>query len=174
MSIQKEAGQRNRALLEQYRARQIDLEARYLVQMAHLTVPATVWKYVEKAVTSSAANLVMLDLEDSIPRDNDDMLQLGRNNIVKALEDLDWGRRLRFFRPRGIELDPSHDDVSTIVQAAGARLDGLVYPKAETAAEVMSLDETLALVEEAAGLIQRKIKIQVLIESASAVEDVFE
>jgi citrate lyase subunit beta/citryl-CoA lyase len=174
MSIQKEAGQRNRALLEQYRARQIDLEPRYLVQMAHLTVPATVWKYIEKAVTCSAANLVMLDLEDSIPRDNEDLLQLGRNNIIRALEHLDWGKRLRFFRPRGIELDPSHDDIITIVQAAGAGMDGLVYPKIETAAEVRSVDETLARVEEGAGLIPGRIKIQVLIESASAVEDVFE
>jgi len=142
--------------------------------MAHLTVPATVWKYVEKAVTRSAANLVMLDLEDSIPRDNDDMLQFGRNNIIKAFEHLDWGKRLKFFRPRGIELDPSHEDIVTIVQAAGARLDGLVYPKTETAAEVKSLDETLARVEQAAGFIPGRIKIEILIESASALEDVFE
>jgi citrate lyase subunit beta/citryl-CoA lyase len=142
--------------------------------MAHLTVPATVWKYVEKAVTSSAANLVMLDLEDSIPRDNDEMLQLGRNNVIKALERLDWGKRLRYFRPRGIELDPSHDDIVTIVQAAGARLDGLVYPKVETAAEIESLDQSLNRVEELAGLASGRIKIQVLIESASAVEEVFE
>src|SRR5215471_3536879 len=174
MSIREEADQRNRALLEQYRALRIDLEPRFLLQMAHLTVPATVWKYVEKAVTSSAANLVMLDLEDSIPRDNDDMLQLGRNNIIKAFEHLDWGKRLKFFRPRGIELDPSHEDIVTIVQAAGARLDGLVYPKTETAAEVKSLDETLARVEQAAGFIPGRIKIEILIESASALEDVFE
>jgi citrate lyase subunit beta/citryl-CoA lyase len=173
-SIREQTGQRSRELLEQYRGRLIDLEPRFLLQMAHLTVPATVWKYVEKAVTSSAASLVMLDLEDSIPRDNDELLQLGRNNIIKALEDLDWGKRLRFFRPRGIELDPSHDDIVTVIQAAGNRLDGLVYPKTESAAEIASLDETIAGAEELAGLTPGKIKIEVLVESASAVEHVFE
>src|SRR5215510_11882567 len=157
------AGGRNRMLLEHYQARRIDLESKYLLQMAHLTVPATVWKYVEKAVTGSAANLVMLDLEDSIPRDNDELLLLGRNNVIRALEELDWGRRLRFFRPRGIELDPSNDDIVTIVHRAGARLDGLVYPKAQSAAEIESLDQTLGRVEEIAGLTVGKIKIEVLI-----------
>src|SRR5262249_16041160 len=163
-----------RMLLEHYQARRIDLESKYLLQMAHLTVPATVWKYVEKAVTASPANLVMLDLEDSIPRNNDELLVLGRNNVIRALEELDWRKRLRFFRARGIELDPSHDDIVTIVQRAGARLDGLVYPIAESAAEIESLDETLARFEKLAGLTPGKIKIEVLIESANAVEEVFE
>ena len=173
-AISAAAGERNRLLLERYRARRIDLEPKYLVQMAHLTVPATVWKYVENAVTRSPANLVMLDLEDSIPRDNPELLEIGRSTIVRALEQLDWGNRLRFFRPRGIELDPSHDDIVTIALGAGGRLDGLVYPKAESAAEIQSLDQTLGQVEDLAGLRPGKLKIEVLIESATAVEEVFE
>jgi citrate lyase subunit beta/citryl-CoA lyase len=174
MRIREAAGRQSRLLLEQYRTRRIDLEPKYLLQMAHLTVPATVWKYVEKAVTRSPANLVMLDLEDSIPRDDDDLLELGRNNIIRALEHLDWGPRLRFFRPRGIELDPAQDDIVTIVGRAGANLDGLVYPKAETAREIEGLDQTLSLVEESAGLTRGKIKVEILIESAAAVEEVFD
>src|SRR5215469_8076649 len=172
--IREEAGRQSRLQLERYQARRIDLESKYILQMAHLTVPATVWKYVQKAVMASPANLVMLDLEDSIPRDNDELLALGRNNVVRALEELDWGKRLRFFRPRGIALDPLHDDIVTVVQRAGARLDGLVYPKAESAAEIESLDKTLRRVEELAGLSPGKIKIEILIESATAVEEVFE
>ena len=34
---------RNEALALRDKARQLDLDARYLVQMAHLTTPATVW-----------------------------------------------------------------------------------------------------------------------------------
>ena len=83
----------------------IELEPKYLLQMAHLTTPATVWKYVESAVTKSKANLVMLDLEDSIPRDNAALLEEGRANVIRAFNELDWGTRLRFFRPRGLELD---------------------------------------------------------------------
>src|SRR6266567_335268 len=103
--------ERNTQLLNQYHSQVIELEPKYLLQMAHLTTPATVWKYVESAVTKSKANLVMLDLEDSIPRDNRDLLEQGRANIIRAFNELDWGARLRFFRPRGLELDPAHEDI---------------------------------------------------------------
>jgi len=165
---------RNQALALREKARQLDLDARYLVQMAHLTTPATVWKYVEGACTKSAANLVMLDLEDSIPRGNDALLAQGRENVIRAFRELDWGKRLRFFRPRGLELDPGHEDIQTIVAACGARIDGLVYPKTETADEVRSIDATLTALEAKHGLTPGSIKIEVLIESAAAEEQVFE
>jgi citrate lyase subunit beta/citryl-CoA lyase len=165
---------RNKRLLDQYLTQLIELEPKYLLQMAHLTTPATVWKYIESAVTKSKANLVMLDLEDSIPRDNQDLLEQGRRNVIRAFNELDWGSRLRFFRPRGIELDPSHSDIAVIVEAAGGNLDGLIYPKIEDADEVRSIDETLTSLEEAFGLRRGGIRIEPLIESVAAEENVFE
>ena len=152
----------------------IDLEPRYLIQMAHLTTPATIWRYVEKAVTSSKANLVMLDLEDSIPRDNPELLDQGRRNVIRALNDLDWGSRLRFFRPRGLELDPGFEDVAVVLEAAGRNLDGIIYPKAESADEVRSLDQAIASIEARVGLQAGKIKLELLIESVAADEQVFD
>lgn len=172
--IIQEARSRNDKLLAAYEAAPIELEPKYLVQMAHLTVPATVWKYVEKAVRRSRANLVMLDLEDSIPRGNDQMLQLGRANTVKAFNELDWGTRLRFFRPRGLELDPGHEDLVSIISHAGPRIDGIVYPKVEGPEELASVDATLSALELSLGLTAGSIRIQVLIESANAVERVFQ
>jgi len=172
--ITKAAGARSRQLLVQFRDQTIELEPKYLLQMAHLTTPATVWKYVESAVTKSAANLVMLDLEDSIPRDNSELLELGRANVIRAFNDLDWGSRLRFFRPRGLELDPEHDDIAIIVEAAGSKLDGLIYPKIESADEVRSIDQTLSELEARLDLPLGGIRIEPLIESASAEEEVFE
>ena len=168
------AQERNIRLLDQYRGQTIELEPKYLLQMAHLTTPATVWKYVESAVTKSKANLVMLDLEDSIPRDNAELLEQGRANVIRAFNELDWGSRLRFFRPRGLELDPSHSDIAVIVEAAGSNLDGLIYPKIEDADEVRSIDETLTALEQALRLAPGRIRIEPLIESASAEEKVFE
>ena len=66
-SIEEQARARNQKLAEREAARERDVPAKWLVQMAHLTTPATVAKYVETAATRSAASLVMLDLEDSIP-----------------------------------------------------------------------------------------------------------
>jgi citrate lyase subunit beta/citryl-CoA lyase len=168
------ARDRNNQLLDQYRSQLIEIEPKYLLQMAHLTTPATVWKYVESAVTKSKANLVMLDLEDSIPRDNTELLEQGRANVIRAFNELDWGSRLRFFRPRGLELDPSHSDIAVIVEAAGSRVDGLIYPKIEDADEVRSIDGTLTALEKALGLGPGRIRIEPLIESASAEEKVFE
>lgn len=172
--ITKAAYQRNSTLLDGYRGQIIELEPKYLVQMAHLTTPATVWKYVESAVTKSKANLVMLDLEDSIPRNNDELLAQGRTNVIRAFKELDWGSRLKFFRPRGLELDPGLEDIATIVEAAGSKLDGLIFPKIEDADEVRSIDETLTALEEQLGIERGRIKIEPLIESASAEENVFE
>src|SRR5829696_7131220 len=92
---------RNEPILERLGEPFIELEPKYLIQMAHLTTPATIWKYIEGAVTKSKASLVMLDLEDSIPRDNQQQLEVGRANIIRAFNELDWGDKLRFFRPRG-------------------------------------------------------------------------
>lgn len=166
--------ERNNRLLNRYLNQIIDLEPKYLLQMAHLTTPATVWKYVESAVTKSKANLVMLDLEDSIPRDNPELLEQGRANVIRAFNELDWGPRLRFFRPRGLELDPEHSDIAVIVQAAGSKLEGLIYPKIESADEVRSIDDTLTALEQNLGLERGRIKIEPLIESVSAEENVFE
>lgn len=172
--ITRAARERNQALINRYGERMIDLDPKYLLQMAHLTTPATVWKYVEGAATRSKANLVMLDLEDSIPRDNPGLLEQGRANVIRALKELDWGARLKFFRPRGTELDPGHEDIAIIVEQAGAQLDGLIYPKIETADEVRSIDETLAAVENRLGLPVGRIRIEPLIESVAAEENVFE
>ena len=168
------ARERGTNTLELRRDQLIDLEPKYLLQMAHLTTPATVWKYVESAVTKSKANLVMLDLEDSIPRDNQELLKQGRAKIVRAFNELDWGPKLRFFRPRGLELDPAHEDIAVIVEAAGAKLDGLIYPKITDAGEVQSIDQTLTHLEDKLDLGRGRIKIEPLIESVSAEENVFE
>jgi malyl-CoA/(S)-citramalyl-CoA lyase len=171
--INSAARERSRIITERIESQIIDLEPKFLVQMAHLTTPATVWKYVEGAATKSAANLVMLDLEDSIPRDNEDLLRQGRANIIRAFNELDWGKRLRFFRPRGLDLDPGHEDITEVISEAGANIDGLIYPKVECADEVRSLDETLTALEAGLGLTPGRIRIEVLIESAAAEEDVF-
>lgn len=172
--ITRAAGERNARLIESYRDQARELEPKYLIQMAHLTTPATVWKYVEGAVTRSRANLVMLDLEDSIPRDSSDLLALGRANVIRAFNELDWGPRLKFFRPRGLDLDPGHEDIAIVIEQAGRNLDGLIYPKVESAEEVRSIDATLLSLEDGLGLAEGSIRLEVLIESAGAEERVFE
>lgn len=164
--------QRALELLRAHEQHAIAIEPRLFLQRSHLTAPATVWKYVEGAV-KSGADLVMLDLEDSIPRGDGDALLAGRANVVRALTTLDWGKSLRFFRPRGIALDPGFEDVRAVVAAAGGRLEGLIWPKAEGASELLLLDEAIGEAEHEAGVAEGSIKVGVLIESARAEEEAF-
>lgn len=148
--------------------------ARFAVQAVHLTVPATRWTMVEGAIAKTNADLVMLDLEDSIPRDDDEALERGRANVVRALSQLDWGRKLRFFRPRGLDLDPRLDDLRFVVPRVRERLEGIVVPKVVGADDVVRFDRALAEIERAEGLEVGRVKMQVLIESVTAEEHAFE
>jgi citrate lyase beta subunit len=173
-AIAARARARSEAILGTLASEAASLDARHLVQRTHLTCPATVWKYVEAAVTRSDADLVMLDLEDSIPRGDHEALVRGRAHVARAFTELDWGRRLRYFRPRGTELDPGHEDLIHVLTAAGGRVEGVILPKVERADEVRSVDRTLGELEGALGLPSGSVRIQVLIESARAEEGAFE
>jgi citrate lyase subunit beta / citryl-CoA lyase len=171
--ITREAGARNRSILKSYEDIHIKLDPKYRVQYAHLTAPATNMKYLEGAAKGKA-NLVMLDLEDSIPRGNDDLLQQGRSNIINGYRNLDWGRKIKYFRPRGLALDPDFEDIAVIVSGAGDVIDGLIYPKIESPEEVVSIDRVLTDLEYANNLPHGKLTFQVLIESVNAEQKVFE
>lgn len=150
-----------------------ELPAKYLVQHTHLTCPATNWKYIEGA-SRSDAHLVMLDLEDSIPRDDDALLEKGRQNIGRAFRELDWGNKIRYFRPRGLELDPGFTDMTAVIENADAPFDGLVFPKVENADEVRRIEAKLIALEKSAGIPQGQLTFQVLIESVGAEQNAFE
>ncbi len=161
-----------KSLLLSQKQREKPHSPQFAMQRTHLTVPATVWKYIGSAV-SAGADLVMLDLEDSIPRGDEKALHSGRENIVNALRTLDWGRSLRFFRPRGLALDPAFEDIQTIFANAGNQLQGLIWPKAESAEEIRLLDSAMADAEQRAGLAVGSINIGILIESVLAEEAAF-
>ncbi len=150
-----------------------DVEPRTWLQEAHLTCPATQWRYVESAVTRSDADLVMLDLEDSIPREDPVALALGRANVLRALSELEWGRKLRFFRPRGLALDPEMSDLAAIVPRSGGRLHGVTIPKVEAAHELFRVDERLTELERTAGLSVGSIRLHALLESVRGEEEAF-
>lgn len=159
---------RVRALRARRSGRRLSLPPRFLNQMTHLTCPATIWRYVEGAVTRAPASLVMLDLEDSIPRGDTEALERGREQVIRALNELDWGSKLRFFRPRGFELDPEFTDLFEVVSHAGARLEGVIYPKVDSAAEAALVDEALSEAESEAQLEPGRIRLEFLIESIEA------
>ena len=85
---------------------------------------------------------VIFDLEDAV---SPDAKSDARRNVVAALEQGGYGHRERIVRVNGLDTPWCGDDVEAL---AGAALDGLLFPKIETTAQV---DQALSLLDAAGG-----------------------
>jgi len=113
---------------------------------------------------ASGADLVFLDLEDAVaPSRKKD----ARANIVRALNELDWGRSIRAVRVNGAHTAWAHEDLITVVEGAGARIDVIILPKVKAPRDVWFFDTLLTQLESRLGL-ERRIGLEVLIEEAEA------
>ena len=89
------------------------------LRRSELATPGSSEKMITKAA-ASGADLVFLDLEDAVAPAQ----KAGaRHNIVRGLNDLDWGRTLRAVRVNGAHTEWAHEDVITVVEGAGANID---------------------------------------------------
>ena len=139
------------------------------LRRSELATPASSEKMIAKAAASDA-DLVFLDLEDAVaPAEK----EAARANVVRALRDLDWGRKLRAVRVNGADTRWAHDDVLTVVGQAGDRLDLLILPKVKAARDVWFFETLLDQLEAKLGL-GRRIGLEVLIEEAAALARVEE
>ena len=127
-----------------------------------LAVPGSSPKMLDKA-QGLPADQVFLDLEDAVaPLAKPD----ARKNVIAALADGDWSGKTRVVRVNDWTTAWTYRDVIEVVQGAGAHLDCVMLPKAETIEHVTALDLLLAQVERSAGLEVGRIGIEVQIESA--------
>jgi citrate lyase subunit beta / citryl-CoA lyase len=127
-----------------------------------LAVPGSSPKMLDKA-QGLPADQVFLDLEDAVaPLAKAD----ARKNVIAALADGDWSGKTRVVRVNDWTTEWTYGDVIEVVQSAGAHLDCVMLPKAETVEHVAALDLLLTQVERSAGLEVGRIGIEVQIESA--------
>jgi malyl-CoA/(S)-citramalyl-CoA lyase len=127
---------------------------------SELAVPASNPKMIEKA-SRCAADVVFLDLEDSVSPDDKPR---ARQNVVAALNDIDWGGRTVSVRVNGLDTPYTYRDVIEVVEAC-PRLDMLFLPKVGVAADVYALDVLVTQIENAQGRTKR-IGFEVMIETA--------
>ena len=121
--------------------------------------------------TTLEADLVLLDLEDATAPSEK---AAARETIVQSLRTLDFGRRTVAVRVNGAQTSWCYRDVVDVVEPAGERIDVLILPKVDSAGDVLFLDRLLGQIERAQGWPVGRIGIQVLIESATAVQRVDE
>jgi citrate lyase subunit beta/citryl-CoA lyase len=119
---------------------------------------------------SLPADEVFMDLEDSVaPLAKEE----ARDNIVRALEDNDWGDKTVVVRINSIDTQWAADDLKTIVESAGRHLDCIMIPKVQHAHEVHFVDHMLRMIETNTGL-DRRIGIEAQIETATGLTNVHE
>lgn len=132
-----------------------------------LAVPASNPKFFAKAA-ASAADLALLDLEDSVAPD---ARPAARQNCIRALTEHDWGGKLRAVRVNATSAQWFYDDLITVVEGAGRHLDVVMLPKVDVPADVYMLDRLLSQIEAKLGL-AHTIRIEAQIETAQGMANV--
>ena len=117
------------------------------------------------------ADMVFLDLEDSVaPLEK----EAARGKVVEAIKTQDWGEKVLCVRVNAWDTQWTYGDVIEVVGTAGERLEEIMLPKVQSAAEVVALDLLLTQVEINAGLPGGHIGIEAQIETARGLINVEE
>ena len=117
------------------------------------------------------ADMVFLDLEDSVsPLEK----EASRAKVVDAIKTQDWGDKVLCVRINAWDTEWTVFDVIEVVGQAGIRLEEVMLPKVQSAAEVTALDLLLSQVETKAGLPAGHIGIEAQIETTRGLINVEE
>src|SRR3984957_2903710 len=133
-------------------------------------VPGSSEKFLAKA-PGLPADMVFLDLEDAVaPLEK----EAARATVVSAIRDLDWGEKVLCVRVNAWDTRWTYGDVIEVVGGAGERLDEIMLPKVQDAAQVKALDLLLTQVELNYGLPPGHVGIEAQIETAQGLINVEE
>jgi citrate lyase subunit beta/citryl-CoA lyase len=129
---------------------------------SNLAVPGSSVKMLDKARTLPV-DQVFMDIEDAVaplakPQ--------ARKNIVAALNEGGYEGKIRTVRVNDWTTQWTYSDVIEIVEGAGANLDAIMLPKAQTADQIVALDLLLTQLEKSNGLEVGRIGIEAQIENA--------
>ncbi|WDP92572.1 MAG: CoA ester lyase [Desulfobacter sp.] len=132
-----------------------------------LSVPGHRPSMHEKARLSKA-DVVMLDLEDSVPAAEK---AKARQAVAKSLNTLDWCNKTLAVRVNSCDTPFCVRDVMETADAAGKNIDYLVLPKVNSAGDIHFLDRLLTGIELEKGL-DREIAMEAAIETARGMEEI--
>ena len=117
------------------------------------------------------ADMVFLDLEDAVaPKEK----EASRAKVVEAIRGHEWGDKVLCVRVNDWSTKWTAFDIVEVVGNAGPRLDEIMLPKVESAAQVVAADMLLRQVEVRAGLPVGHIGMEVQIETARGLINVEE
>ncbi|GBC73900.1 Citrate lyase subunit beta [archaeon HR04] len=129
-----------------------------------LFVPGNNPRFIEKAKTLRA-DIICLDLEDSVPMDEKDRARAMVRDAIKARKDYASELYIRVNSPDSGLIE---DDLKVVDEG----LDGIVIPKVNEAREVTKVEDVLDELEKKHG-IGKKVEIMPSIESARGVVNAY-
>jgi malyl-CoA/(S)-citramalyl-CoA lyase len=121
-------------------------------------------------MAASAADVVNLDLEDSVAPDDK---AEARRNVIQAINEVDWGRKTVSVRINGLDTPYWVRDVVDIMEGTNGRLDLIMIPKAGNAKDVYAVDAIVSAIEQGKGAAKR-LGLEVIIETAAGLAHVEE
>jgi len=136
------------------------------LQRSTLAVPGSSTRMLEKA-PGAGADVVFLDLEDAVAPDDK---ETARENVIEALNGLDWSCCSVSVRVNGLDTFWCYRDIVEVVERAGAAIDLLLVPKVGRPADVEFVATLLSQIEAATGL--APIGLELLIETALGMANV--
>ena len=116
-------------------------------------------------MAASAADVINLDLEDSVAPDDKDK---ARANIIEAIGDVDWGSKTLTVRINGLDTPWWYRDVVDLLEKASDRLDRIMIPKAGNAMDLYAVDALVTAIETAKNR-GKRIGFEVIIETAAGI-----
>lgn len=137
----------------------------FRLQRSELAVPATSEPFFEKAARGPADSL-FLDLEDAVAPNR---RVEARANAVRALNEVDWGKKTVSVRVNGLTTPWAIADILAVARCP--RLDMILLPKVETAGDVVFLDRLLTGLELEVPRTQ-PLGIEILIETTKGLANV--
>ena len=143
---------------------------RNLPRRSCLSVPGSSEKMLGKG-PGIPADMVFLDLEDSVaPLEKES----ARAKVADAIKNQDWGDKVLCVRVNAWDTKWTYADVIAVVEGGGERLEEVMLPKVQSAAEVVALDLLLTQVEANAGLPRGHVGIEAQIETTRGLINVEE
>lgn len=144
--------------------------SRDLPRRSCLSIPGSSEKMLGKG-PGIAADMVFLDLEDAVaPKEKES----SRARVAHTIRNQDWGDKVMCVRVNDWSTKWTAFDIIEVVAGAGERLDEIMLPKVETAAQIVATDLLLRQVEIANGLPVGHIGIEAQIETARGLINVEE
>ncbi len=133
---------------------------------SRLIIPINVSKFIQKAIYRNA-DLIVLDLEDSIPEDEK---EYARSLIPEAIEQLSMYITSVYIRVNA-DNDLLYKDIR---QSVSEGVTGIVLPKVESKKMIKNIDDFITELEIERNLKKGAFRLSILIETAKGMQNINE